>query len=403
MFIYREVYRTEGRYEGDSYIQVPIKGQTVPLKSITEWINTHIHRLLSKAPFDSKATNLHPDGLACVKCPERTGAAVSLFEPNQVGKKDACLNPPCYQLKLENHVQVRRLELAKIAGVEPSEVPIVRSWCYADGKDFFGTESSTVIGAKRGGSAKTCRKAVSGIDIEAESYGQTVQVCLKSSQCKVHWPESKTTSTVNSDKENSDEDKAAERLESHRARREEIWNTKVAEAVRVRVCKQAAEQFEKKFSITDVGTDFLPQLIARLWRMTAAGDSNNLNGVVKYLVADWGGKPNKGDGIYMPDSRTAIETIKKLERGMQFRILFLLTHGHKGTIGYGNSYASQIEVRELAAEFDADYALIDAEARLEFCSKKHKEVHRIYLEAVRAKDMDAKVPHLFSEKWKPRD
>ena len=402
-FIYSEVYRKEGRYEGDGYIQVPIKGQTVSWKAFIEWINTNIHRLLSKAPFDPKATNLRPDGLACVKCPERTGAAVSLFEPHQAGKKDACLNPPCYQLKLENHVQVRRLELAKIAGVESKEVPIVRSWCYTDGNDYLGTESSTVISAKRGGSAKNCKHAVSGIDIEGDSYGQTVQVCLKTSRCKIHWPESKTTSTANSDKEKSDADKATEKLEAHRARREEIWNAKVAEAVRVRVFKQAAEQFEEKFDITDVGTDFLPQLIARFWRMTASGDSNNLNAVVKYLVADWGGIASKGDAIYMPDNRTAIETIKKLERGLQFRILFLLTHTHKGTIGYSNSYVSQSEVRELAAEFEANYALIDAEVRLEFCGKKLKEVHRIYLDAVRAKDMEAKVPYLFSEKWKPRD
>lgn len=400
-FIYAEVYRKEGIYEDGNYIQVPIKGQTVPWRSFVEWINTNIHRLLSKAPFDAKATNLRTDGLACVKCPDRTGAAVSLFEPNQIGKKDACLNPACYRLKVENHVQICRRDLAEIGKVDPSEVPIVRSWCYTDGKDYLGSESATVIsGAKRGGGAKNCKNSISGIDIEADNYGQTVQVCLKTRKCKVHWPDSKASSTANSDKEQSDEGKAAEKLEAHRARREEIWNAKVAEVVRVRVFKQAAEQFEKKFNITDMGTDFLPQLVARLWRMTASGDSNNLNAVVKYLVADWGVQPSKGDGIYMPDSRTAIETIKTLERGMQFRILFLLIHGHKGTIGYGNSYASQKEVREIAAEFEADYALTDAEVRLEFCGKKHKPVHEIYLNGVRAKNMDAKVPHLFSEKWK---
>lgn len=154
--IYGEVYRKEGKYQGDNYVHVPVKGQTVPLKWFIEWINTNIHGLLSKAPFDPKATNLRPDGLACVKCPERTGAAVSLFEPNQVGKKDACLNPACYKQKVQNHVQIRRRELAEIGGVEVSEIPIVRSWSYSDGEDYFGTESSTVIGAKRGGSAKTC-------------------------------------------------------------------------------------------------------------------------------------------------------------------------------------------------------------------------------------------------------
>lgn len=402
--IYGEVYKKESKYQGDDYIYVPIKGQTVLWRSFIEWINTNIHHLLSKAPFNAKATNLRTDGLACVNCPERTGAAVSLFEPNQIGKKDACLNPACYRQKVENHVQIRRRELAELSHVEPSEVPIVRSWCYTDGGDYLGSESATVIsGAKRGGSAKNCKNAVNGIDIEADNYGQTVRVCLKTSQCKVHWPESKASSTPNSDKGKSAEDKTAERLEAHRARREEIWNAKVAEAVRVRVFKQAAEKFEKKFRITDVGTDFLPQLIARFWSMTASGDSNNLHRVVTYVAAEWAGKSENHDGIHMPDRRTAIEQLKKLERGVQFRILFLLVYCHEGTIGYSNSYTSQSGVRELAAGFEVDYALIDAEVRLELCAKTHKETHEVYLDGVRGKSKDAKVPQLFSEKWKSRD
>lgn len=402
--IYAEIYRKAGKYEGDRWIEMPVKGETVPWKNFLEWININIHRLLSKAPFDAKATDLRPDGLACVKCPERTGAVVSLFEPNQVGKRDACLNPTCYLQKVQSHVQIRRRELAELRQVEPSEVPIIRSWCYTDGKEYFGTESAAVIsGAKRGGSAKNCKLVVSGIDIEPENYGQIVQVCLKTSGCKVHWPKSTTSSTGDSQTGASADDQAEKRLEAHRGRREEIWNAKVAETVRVRVFKQAAEKFEKKFRLTDVGTDFLPQLVARFWGMTASGDSNNLNGVVKRLVGEWDAKPNTRSGIYMTDGRAAIEVLKKIERGMQFRILFLLIHGHKGTIGHGNNYRSQKEVKELAAEFGIDYALIDAEVRLEFCAKKHKESHEVFLDAIQKKSKDAKAPKLLSEKWRATD
>ncbi len=401
--IYGEVYRKEGRYRGDEYVYIPVKGQTVQWKSFIEWINTNIHRLLSRAPFDPKATNLRDDGLACIKCPERTGAVVSLFEPNQIGKKDACLNPACFVQKAQNHVEVRRSELAELGKIEPSDVPIVRSWSYADGNGYLGSESAMVVGDIRGGSKKKCRNAVRGIDIEPDNYGQTVQVCLKTTGCKIHWPDPKVSSNGNSPQGKSSEAEAAEHLEVHRARREEIWNAKVAEAVRIRVFKQAAEKFEKKFSIADAGTDLLPQLIARFWRMTSSGDSNNLNGVVKHLVAEWQEKSSKSDGIHMHDNRAAIEQIKKLERGMQYRILFLLVHCHKGTIGHSNNYTSQTKVRELAAEFEIDYALTDAEVRLEFSAKKHKGVHQIYLDAVKAKIKDAKLPNLFSEKWKPTD
>lgn len=402
--IYSEVYRKEGKYKGDRYVHTPIKGEMVPFRSFLEWINTNIHHLLSRAAFDPKATNLRTDGLACTNCTERTGAVVSLFEPNQIGKKDACLDPSCYKQKTLTHVEVRRQELAELRKVDPSEVPIIRSWCYSNGDGYLGTESAVVIsGAKRGDKAKDCKKAISGIDIETENYGKTVQVCLKTTGCKIHWPEFRTKTNGNSAPAKNEEQESAERLESHRARREEIWNAKVAEAVRVRVLKLAAEKFEKKFRINDVWADLVPQLISRFWRMTASGDSNNLSGVVKKLISEWESEADQKQGIDLANSWNLIELFKKLDRGFQFRILFLLIHCDKGTIGYGNNYASQKEVKELAAEFVVDYSLIDAEVRLEFSAKKHKESHQTYLDAVRKKDKDATAPKLFSENWKAAD
>src|SRR5690606_34882094 len=113
---------------------------------------------------------------------------------------------------------------------------------------------------------------------------------------------------------------------------------------------------------------------------TASGDSKNLHGVVRYLMGEWQTEPGNGDGIHIHDSPDGIENFKNFTRGVQFRVLFLLIHGHKGTIGYANNYTSQSEVRELATEFDVDYFLIDAEVRFELCTKKHKEIHRIYLD-----------------------
>ena len=401
--VYAEAYRKEGKYQGDRYVTVPLKGQMVPWRSFIEWINTNVHHLLSKAPFDTNAEDLRSDGLTCIKCAERTGAQVSLFEPTQIGKKDACLNPGCYVEKSHKHVEVTRVKLAELRGVDVSEVPLVRSWCYTDGRDYLGTESAVVIsGAKRGGGAMECKKMISGIDLEADNYGRTVQVCLKASGCKTHWPEPKAGGADKSGARKTTEEESTERLEAHRARREEIWNAKIAEAVRVRVFKLAAERFEKKFRITDVGTDLLPQLTARFWRMTASGDNNNLN-VVKRLIGEWESEADIKRGIDLANTLSLVEVFKKLDRGFQYRIIFLLIHCNKGAIGYGNNYASQKEVKELPVEFGVDYPLIDAEVRLEFSAKKYNEIHKAYLDAVTAKQRDAKMPRLFSEKWQPGD
>src|SRR5690606_25522788 len=118
------------------------------------------------------------------------------------------------------------------------DVPIVRSWGYSDGDGYLGTKSAEVVsGTAQTKAGKPCDMAVSGIDIEPDNYGKTVEVCLKSTGCKVHWPEPHSSQGAPDEKtaETSTEAATAERLESHRIRREEIWNAKVAEAVRVLV------------------------------------------------------------------------------------------------------------------------------------------------------------------------
>lgn len=218
--IYGEVYRKERRYGDYDYTDVPVKGETVPFRSLVEWINTNVHRLLSKAPFDPKAENLRDDGLPCTKCPDRTGAAAGLFEPAQVGKKDACLNPPCYIQKSERHIEVRRKELAKLRGVEPKDIPIIKSWGYSDGEGYLGTQSAEVIsGTGQTKAGKSCDMAVSGIDIEPDNYGKTVEVCLKSTGCQVHWPKTGSTAGSGEDKNAGSvaaDAETAERLEKKR-------------------------------------------------------------------------------------------------------------------------------------------------------------------------------------------
>jgi hypothetical protein len=137
--------------------------------------------------------------------------------------------------------------------------------------------------------------------------------------------------------------------------------------------------------------------------MTGAGDSNNLQAVVKSIVMEWIPETSDHTGIFSYDVKTAVEQHKKLDRGMNCRILFLLIHCNKGMMGYGNSYSSQKEVRELAAEFEVDHQLIDAEVRLELSDKKYNYLHEAYLKAVQEDRDNAKTPNLFSANWQGVD
>ncbi|MEJ7623740.1 MAG: hypothetical protein WKF34_07085 [Pyrinomonadaceae bacterium] len=59
-------------------------------------------------------------------------------------------------------------------------------------------------------------------------------------------------------------------------------------------------------------------------------------------------------------------------------MLFILVHGEKGHTYY-DRWNSQAEVRALAAEYDLDYRLLDAQVRVEVAqdkSKKHVETFK---------------------------
>ena len=67
------------------------------------------------------------------------------------------------------------------------------------------------------------------------------------------------------------------------------------------------------------------------------------------------------------------------------------------------SFNSQAKIKKLAADFDVDYQLLDAEERLGQAPMKQKEVFRTYLQELEAGDRKAKLPRLWSEKWEPKN
>jgi ParB family chromosome partitioning protein len=79
------------------------------VKDLQEYIANRIHVELSKAPFLMDDANLLPQAGACLACPKRTGADRLLFP--EVGKKDLCLDPKCFQAKVEADMKKRISEL----------------------------------------------------------------------------------------------------------------------------------------------------------------------------------------------------------------------------------------------------------------------------------------------------
>lgn len=412
----------EGTYSRDSkwngkkqeHDYFPIKEKIKPWPEFINFIQKNILGLLSAAPFDIKATNLRKDGLACVACPDRSGANAGLFDDDQVGKKDACLNPLCFREKSAQLVVITRERIAHEASINIKAVPMINLDAYSDRDGCLGKNSFTVVGKKPykdyygNISEKSCENAVTAINVGDGQYAKTYEICLPSSACKVHFK--KTASSSSASGNSSSKSDAAE-LDIKRQRREELFDCKVADIARLRVFRHAGEIFAKSAQFTDTGTGFVPQLLTKLWLTSNNGDHNHtLNRVVRTLMCqitdsapDAFGWSTWGSGV--PDSKTpaGIE-LSKLTPINQCLILFFFVHGNKGHTYYDN-YQSQKEVRQLADEYGLNYRLIDAQARLQVAeekAKKHIETFKLYLATVEAGN-EAPVPRIYSENWKPKD
>jgi ParB/RepB/Spo0J family partition protein len=68
-------------------------------RTLQTWMRLNVMLELGKAPFDTKATTLHPSAGACTSCPKRTGADPDIFAETQ--GPDSCCDAPCYRIKAD--------------------------------------------------------------------------------------------------------------------------------------------------------------------------------------------------------------------------------------------------------------------------------------------------------------
>ncbi|CAN5356348.1 hypothetical protein BH10ACI2_BH10ACI2_00410 [soil metagenome] len=408
------VYQQESKYEKNTWVYYPIKGQLKPWADFVAYIHKNILWQLSAAPFDRKATNLRPDGLACVVCPDRTGANAGLFDASLIDKKDSCLNPTCFTAKSQQFVVVTRERIAHDESLEVTSVPLIHSSDWSDKNEVVGRQNFTFIGKKPknlycDNSEKACENQVKAVDLNDSRFGKVTAVCLRSSGCKTHYPGVKASAPLapkNAEKEREKE------LIKKRERREEIVDCYVSDAVRKRVFRLAGEKFADTFTVAGEGPDtFIAELLTKLWFTSNSDiDSNTRSLVVQTLMRDAMDDPKALQDSYRPygsaDTQTSgYSTIVAMSDRNQKLMLFLLTHGNKGQT-YSGNYRSQLEVRALAEYYGVDYRLLDAEERLKWAedkAKKHVPAFKLYLDAVRNGDATAKIPRPYADTYKPKD
>jgi ParB/RepB/Spo0J family partition protein len=385
------------------------------LAEVSAWMKRNVLLNLKEARFSTEATDLRADGLACVVCPERTGATPLLFDKDVLGKNDSCLNESCYKAKAAAFVQIKRSTLATKLKVEAPEVPVISTHHQIavenadNASDRDGAPAGSVLPDNyvRKGNwnwKKDCTNAVKGISADPDDAGQIVEICLRSSGCKTHWPisngktagSSKSASTTVAGQKSSKPDpKISER-------NEELWDIKVANAVRLKVFSEAGAKFVKASKMSGLGDDFIAETISKFWKASSQGEhAVTKTLVLEKLLTELDPEAAKS-ARFGAWSDLDVDTVANWSEATQKFVLFVFVHGNKGCMQY-NRYASQKKVRKLAEQYDLNYKLIDAQVRVDLAPKKHKPIHQNYLNAVEAGDKNAALPRVYLASYKVKD
>jgi ParB family chromosome partitioning protein len=196
------------------------------VRYLQEWIATNVHLNLNKAPFKTDDARLREDGLTCVDCPQRTGRDKTLFA--DIENDSTCLNPRCFQAKLQTFVQIRKSELDGKNG-KPAAFISAFYGSASESKGALAADQYRLIEKKAG----RCEQAEQAILADGPEIAQVKWVC-RDKTCKdhlgrVHEPHSHSGSGGS----------RAATPANRNERKQELFNIKVDEVVRKRLMKEA--------------------------------------------------------------------------------------------------------------------------------------------------------------------
>jgi ParB family chromosome partitioning protein len=344
------------------------------VKFLQAWIEQNIHLNLKKAPFRLDDTRLREDGLTCIECPQRSGFNKTLFA--DIKNADTCLNPMCFQAKIQTLVQVTMAEIKKKSGKPAAYV----SPCYSPNRAKGSIGKSDYQQIER--RADRCEFAEQAVYAEGEEVGRVIWICRERT-CKDHMGRvgaSHSSSTASTSSSNS---QGGDSPEKRNKRKQEIFDIKVDEIVRKRVMKEALETYKwplERAHLNEVVKEFFRRIASDDQRTICEvfGWSDDLASKLRY------------------DQPAVLREIAKLDDSRLSQFMMLCSFAHYGANQYKHNQVDQKPVVQLSRERKVNHALIDAQVRVELCAKKYKATHQAYLDAV-TEGKAAKKPVVFEQ------
>lgn len=359
--------------------QVLDKSQPRSLRSINEKIASQILLDLQYAPFSRTATDLRADKLPCTDCKQHTGAAELLFAEMNAAKKDCCMNRDCYTGKLQKHVELVQITIARKniekmlpkpkKGEKIPEIPkkqikaeierlpkLTTDW-YSNDDNLVSRQNYTEIKKAK----ESCESAITGIFYKGERIGQTQLVCVRSSKCQTHYRayESSQAKNVNSG-------------DDYKKNRQQLFDLRADQKTRRKVLTEAAAQFDENKTVWN---DEKLRLLMLASMIKAIGYNERHRRTIIAEILGLEEKTLDNDSYGATDFQIfeLYEKLTKVSEAVQSKLFLLLTVASFGENQYEQRGVKQTHVESLAEHLGINYNLLGAEARVDLCAEKYKK------------------------------
>jgi len=153
----------------------------IPVRELAQWIHQNLMLRLEDAIFNREDETLVPEAGSCVRCPKRTGFNTALFEDF---RDDSCLDSECHGakvsawLKRQTEQNPALVQISEYWGQQKDQ-PVIQRGQYVEIKPREDGEEP------RKPAEIVCGSAATGIVVEGQHLGKTVQICADP-ECPVH-------------------------------------------------------------------------------------------------------------------------------------------------------------------------------------------------------------------------
>ena len=343
--------------EGNDYDYVADKARPARhVRYLQDWLMRNVHLNLQTAAFQLDDARLREDGLTCVDCPQRTGRDRLLFADIKSG--DTCLNPLCFQAKLQQFVQITKVEV-EAKQSKPAALISTYYGSNAESSEALGVDQYQVLEKK----ADRCEFAEKAVTADGTEVGKVKWIC-READCKDHLGRVREPRQYSSSVPS-----ATTSPEQRHERKQELFDLKVDEIVRKRVFGEAIKTFAWPLDRAR-----LNEAVKEFYRRIPSSDQQTI-----CEVFGWSEKEKQWF-----DDEAVLKELAQLDESQLAQFLMLCSFAHYGANRDQNRRVNQSAVVKLSQERKVNHTLIDAEVRAELCPKKYKDAHDAYLEAVRA-------------------